>query len=265
VQFVHRQLRGAVLLPRCEMTNSSFSSLGAINNSNIIDLDGVRVRRRTRPTIAWMTRPEAEFFNSLCPVGSPTFPQVAGLSEHDRAPVESAFRAAFRYVRDQYESGAIERCSLTKAEQLVIAVIARKTLSFGKLFEKISQRIFENGDTSLNVFGNTRLVPVNVDNSSINKGIRGLVEKGLIGKFPADAHPVHGRSVVFCPLPLRPMLLKFWEGISIELHQLQPYSADAVLEAMRPVYVASFEALEASNEAPNQSDWHPRAPRALRS
>ncbi|MGZ2381195.1 hypothetical protein ACVIDN_002558 [Rhizobium brockwellii] len=180
------------------------------------------IRRRSRALTTsshnWVTNPGAHFMNSLCPPG--TFPQLAGLNCDEHVMLKDACHKAFYKVKDYVERRRFSFRDLTQAEFGVLLTIERKTLSYSKLFEKLPRRFFWKGeidrdDGSLRLNDNRieRLPPSVADESTLSKGMEGLLLKGWISKSTADEGP-GGHSMVYSAAPIEVVLQFLAETIS---------------------------------------------------
>jgi DNA-binding HxlR family transcriptional regulator len=180
-----------------------------VPSDNVVDI-AVRIRLRTR---AWTISPGADFVNSLCPVAHPEFPDFRWAVEDTRGELEQAFKRGFYHVQKYWWSRQMDaRDELTKGEHKTLMAIERKTLQFGKLFEKMPRRVFITGDLDEygcpagDRYGNVRLRPTGLDDRALTKALRGLQQKGWITKVASTPHPLFDVSSAYCPLPLNKAL-----------------------------------------------------------
>lgn len=155
---------------------------------------------------AWVTRPDVEFLNSLCPSGGAEFPEMDGFIG-DRWKLQEAFRVGFHAVKDnRHATIPTALDNLGKYELKVWFAIYSRTLKFGKLFEKIPNRHFKNGiknDDGTLVIGNDGypiFPPVIWDHGNLSRTIKSLIEKRAISCFESQRHPQHGVSRIYTPI-----------------------------------------------------------------
>jgi hypothetical protein len=144
--------------------------------------------------------------------------------------LSDACQKAFYKVKDYVERRRFCFRNLTQAEFGVLLTIERKTLSYSKLFEKLPRRFFWQGeidrdDGSLRLNDNRieRLPPSVADESTLSKGMEGLLFKGWISKSTADEGP-GGHSMVYSAVPINLILQvlvdTISDGVSSELGDL---------------------------------------------
>jgi hypothetical protein len=184
--------------------------------NDVIELpNGQTVRVRAR---GWVTRPEAEFLNSLCPVSNPAFPRLIG-NEVSQAAFKSAFKEGFQAVQQLWEANLFSAPdNLSRNELKVWLAIRWKTLAFGKLFEKIPEQHFlygltgNNGELIISCKNFHALPPTGIaDRRNLFRAIKGLAQKTYISRARSERHPSFGQSYVYSPLPISSMLDTFFE------------------------------------------------------
>lgn len=180
----------------------------------------------------WVTRPDVEFLNALCPRSGVEFPQMDEfIGDHQQ--LEEACKAGFLAVSDLWYAkipDAVDR--LTQYEFKVWIAIHARTLKFGKLFEKIPERHFvdgirnEDGSLKYGKNGLPILQPVNVKGRrNFDKTMKNLVAKVGHCRFESDKHPLHGTAHIYAPFDAWQML-------------------DTFLNAARSKYVGANESVD---------------------
>lgn len=165
---------------------------------------------------AWLTRPDVEFLNSLCPRSGTEFPQMDKfIGDHSR--LAEACKVGFLAVSDLWYAKIPDAVDcLTQYEFKVWIAIHARTLKFGKLFEKIPERHFidgirnEEGSLKYGKNGLPILQPVNVNGRrNLDKAIRKLIVKVGHFRFESDRHHIYGTSHVYAPFDTWQMLDTF--------------------------------------------------------
>ena len=206
-------------------------------------------RGTAHETGPWVTRDDAEFFNSLCPTRAHDFPALPGVPVDERSVAKEACLWGFRTLDDLFIDRLQRAQGFQQRERALLLAIYRKTFSVGKVLEKIPVRFFVDGQPGDNLFGHPYLRPTGLDDSGVHKAERLLCAKGWIGKVPSDAGR-YASSFVFCPLPLFEALQTFWNAIQDRLHERLDDTAVARVEAaLWPRYEEASSTLLADNRA----------------
>ncbi len=162
----------------------------------------------------WKTSAQAEWLNGLCPVLEPEFPLIDDVDDLPLDAIRQQFEFGFRRLTD--DIGNLEfaaQHALTNRERAVWMTVKRKTLSFGKLAEKLPRRKFLEGEDYVGPRGLPALPPCGVDNRKLDDTISDLIAIGWLARFASD--PYMGNiSHVYLPFPTNWLIDRFFDHVS---------------------------------------------------
>jgi hypothetical protein len=228
---------------------SNIDSADALSSANLVEFPASNSHAtESAITSTWTTCPEAEFFNSLCPVSSPRMwvfgADIPDVRQTDRetAILEEIFADAFSCLRHRWQRYDFDApAKLTRYEQIVWKMVYRRTLFYGKLLEKIPRRFFIKGvlrqddddrvedkfdeytqdvsEYKLDRFGFAVLPNAGLDTGDLSKGINGLLEKRWISRFESLPHASFGTSRIYAPLPMNECVHDLLRTVNPEIHK----------------------------------------------
>jgi hypothetical protein len=169
---------------------------------------------RRKPS--WVTNDAADWVNSLCP-NQAEFPAFIWCDAAYNLEIKNACTAAFNKVKAGWNDTCLERLRLTITENRILAVIERKTLRYGKLFELIPRKTFINGDARTDKDGFPIVRPTGLSDGNLSTGLASLKSKRAVGCIKALPYNGKDPSTVYCILPSRQMLSMFFGYVSDEL------------------------------------------------
>ncbi|MFT2212361.1 hypothetical protein ACLJYM_10780 [Rhizobium giardinii] len=176
----------------------------------------------------WVTNDGAEFLNSLCP-NSQAFPAFDWCTSTERLLLEEACADAFNVIGMSWDRSIFTRIdpkNLTVTEHRILAVIELKTLRFNKLVDKIPRKTFVRGDERADKYGFEIVPKSGLSDGKLTDSIRSLKKKRSIGCVKADQYNGRDASNIYCVLPIRELLARFYRyavdalSISFEKYNL---------------------------------------------